>query len=218
MSIVRKMVWIAASVMILAVIAGCGDTQPKTTPEQAAMIFCNVVLKKDFSEAEKIGIKKEDQPQWEEERNKIFRNSAIKILQAWKIKDTKNIDSLMLIVEKSTNKMEVIKVDSMSTQPTIAVVKVSVRDVDLTKFMDEVIFPVLENEDPNKLGSKENIASLFVQTFEQNMDKITLVKDADVEPFEMILTLDEKSGYWQADKGSISFLLRMVGDHHSTKN
>lgn len=191
MMIIRKVTWIVAVLLILTVTAGCG--QPKTTPEEAALIFCNTVVKLDFTGAEKIGVSQEYQTQIAQARRQTLRNTATAILKANDLPPFSTND-LADVLEKMNRKIE-IKTELVSKEQDSAVVKVSVRTIDGRKFTDEIISPAFNREDLNEkfvLPSKQ--ADIFIQLFSKNLDKVSLVKEA--KTFEMQLVLDKKTRCW----------------------
>lgn len=202
MMILKKMVWILATLLILAVMAGCG--QPKSTPEEAALIFCNAGIKMDFTGVEKIGITKDDQTKLMEMRKQALKKNAVEILKEWDIKNPKLAGDLAEALGKINSKIE-FKTELVSKEKNSAIVKVSVRTIDGEKFVDEVINPALESEAFTKTVGEMSRANFIAQTFSKNVDKVTLVKEA--KTFEAKLTLDEKSGHWHPDNAYVKSLI-----------
>jgi GTP1/Obg family GTP-binding protein len=194
MGVLKKMVWVSVILLILAVVAGCGE--PRTTPEEAALIFCNVGIKMDFTGVEKIGITKEDQPKLMEIRKQALKKNAAEILKEWDIKDTKYTNDLAESLEK-IDRMIDIKTELVSKEKNSATVKISIRTIDGDKFFDEVINPALESEAFTKTVGEMSQVNFITQTISKNVDKVTLVKEA--KTFETKLTLDEKYNNWHPD-------------------
>lgn len=206
MMIVKKMTWIVATLLILAVTGGCG--QPKATPEETALAFCNGVVKLDFTGAEKVGLSQKDQTQIAGVRRQTFQDTAAAILKAHEIvpfSDATN--KLADALEKINRKIE-FKTELVSKEQDRAVVKVSVRTIDGDTFVNEIASPALDSEDFRQKLPNEK-ADFLIQIFSRNIDKVTLVKEA--KTFEMKLVLDKKTGYWgPADKDFMQPLIEAV--------
>lgn len=170
-------------------------------PEKAALIYCNIAVKQDFREAEKIGLTKEMQAAVTEAYRKTFRQSAIEIMRSWGVKEIESAEEDVKCMDRFTEGMEQInrKIDIktafVSQNESGAIVNISVRTIDGERFYHGIVEPVLRSAGFSRLTDDLERANFIALAFSRMGGRIELVEKSVA--FEAQFVFDNETGYWQ---------------------
>lgn len=193
---IYRVLAVAMIVGLMAVVAaGCGG--PKTTPEQAAQIYSNLMAKGDLSEVDKIGMPEEVKKSFSKQYDAAMKKSAVSLFKSIGVHAAGYTGGLPDVLKEVQKKIE-ITTRLVSKEGDSAVVNISVRTIDGVKVGAEVVGPPYQAElDKNKYMTDDKKADALKRAFKENLDKITLV--AEAKSFEAKFIVDKDTDCWKPE-------------------
>lgn len=176
------------------VAAGCGG--PKTSPEESMRIYANMVVKVDYSEAAKVGYSEEEMRKSRDDQMNELGKQAKIVLDSFETKTTSVAKERFVNMIMKVNERVEVKSELVSKQDKTAIVKVSIRSMDLYDFLENTLFPQIQQkmiESPYKW--KEEGAIFISEMYESVID--TLPMRGEPVTFEVNCNIDEKTNCWK---------------------
>lgn len=202
---IYRVLLVAMIVGLMAIVAaGCGG--PKTTPEQAAQIYLNLMVKGDLSEVDKIGMPEEVKKKFSQQYDASMKKSAANFLKNIGVPSgyTGGLPSAI----KETQKKIEIKTQLVSKEGDRAVVNISVRTIDGEKLGGEIVGPAYKTEiDKNRFMTVDKKVDALTKIFKENLDKFTLVDEPQI--FEVKFIVNKETDCWEPEDMK-SFMQQLV--------
>lgn len=191
------------TVMTLMILTSCG--KPKTTPEESAKIFLNVLLKGDKTNMDKIGMKEEDYTKFrttvENELMKGFSSVGVdSSILTDKVKTDLKNDIL-----KGLSKLEY-EVVPVSTDKDTAKVQVKIKGFDMKKITETSQEKLKAEYAANPSMTQKEIYQSSFKLVGEGIANGIVVK----EPKSVTLTLTKKDNIWLPGENDVTALMNVL--------
>jgi len=191
------------TMMASTMLVSCGG--PKTSPEESAKIFLDVVLKDDKSNMDKIGLKEENYTNFKKEKEDSIMNGF----------EALGVDSSILTDEIKTNyKNDILKgiasisyeVAPVSSDKNTASVQVKIKVIDMAKISADCQAKIIEEVTTNPTMTEKEV---YKETFKL-MGAAIASGTVKQEPKTVTMTLTNQDNVWIPNENDIKTIMAAV--------
>lgn len=200
---------IAAFVAFAALLlGGCGDA-PKAKADETISVMAKGFMSLDFSDFDRIGIKKEKQEEWKSKVQDKMKDRLKGQVKKSQIK--LNDDQLQQMLDKmfASYKKAAVSAKLVSEEGDKAVVELSVQKINHAKMqalMQERMQQKIQGMPQEEVQSK--VAGIMIEIFSEAADAIEFMEEPVV--MKIKCKVDKDNNIWLPEEGSLKFAARVL--------